>query len=601
MTGWNRSTWIVLGVVWSLSAVYVGTRLTRGWVPHDEGTLAQSAERVLGGELPHGDFDDPYTGGLSFLNAAGFRELGTNLLTPRVLLFLVVLAWVPAVYAIARRFVPPLGAGAATTLSVIWSVPNYPAAMPSWYNLFLATFGVLAVLRYFETERSRWLVVAGICGGLSVLFKIIGLYYVAGVLLALVYRHVDATPPDRTTRVVISGALLAFVLLLVLTVWQRLGSRELVHFVLPGAALCGLIGWRMWRNPVGAAGVRDLWRVTAPFVAGVAVPVVVYLLPYLARGSVRQLLVGVFVAPQHRFTQAALNLPPLWTLEWALPLAAALGFVIAGRRALPRATPWVCAGILLIVLGFSASTPVYRDVWHSLRGMVPLTVAAGVFLLGRNDAQRTTHDPRLFLLLAVTAECSLVQYPFSAPIYFLYVLPLAFLAALAVLTSGAQRLGSVLAIAAAFYGVFGVLRVNPGFIYNMGLHYERVALDQPLALPRGGLRVTRADQQLYQALVDTVQAHAGSSRYLYATPDCPEVYFLAGRLNPTRSQFEFLGGDQVADTAILGSLARHAVRVIVINGTPEFSAGLQPALAAELSRRFPAQRQIGRFTVRWLE
>src|SRR5262249_38973546 len=146
-----RSRVVVLLFVWLASAGYVGSRLHHGWVPHDEGTLAQSAVRVQGGELPHRDFDDPYTGALSIADAAAFTVLGTNLAAPRWLVFVVFLAWVPAVYGIALRFVPPLGAGAAAALAAIWSLPNYPAAMPSWYNLFFATFGLLAVLTYFET------------------------------------------------------------------------------------------------------------------------------------------------------------------------------------------------------------------------------------------------------------------------------------------------------------------------------------------------------------------------------------------------------------------------------------------------------------------
>src|SRR5574342_899051 len=77
----SRSTpwWIILALVWAVTALYAWPRLDHGWIPHDEGTLAQSAERVLGGELPHRDFDEVYTGGLSLLNAAAFRVFGTTL------------------------------------------------------------------------------------------------------------------------------------------------------------------------------------------------------------------------------------------------------------------------------------------------------------------------------------------------------------------------------------------------------------------------------------------------------------------------------------------------------------------------------------------
>ena len=83
-------------------------------------------------------------------------------------------------------------AGAVTLLAVAWSIPNYSAAMPSWYNLFFATFGLAALLRYIETQKRRWLLAAGLCGGISCLFKISGLYFVAGALLFLLFREAVA-------------------------------------------------------------------------------------------------------------------------------------------------------------------------------------------------------------------------------------------------------------------------------------------------------------------------------------------------------------------------------------------------------------------------
>ena len=70
----------------------------RGWIPHDEGMLGQSAERVLTGEVPHVDYEEPYTGGLSLMHALVFRLAGIDLIFPRWLLFAgaVGLAVVPA-------------------------------------------------------------------------------------------------------------------------------------------------------------------------------------------------------------------------------------------------------------------------------------------------------------------------------------------------------------------------------------------------------------------------------------------------------------------------------------------------------------------------
>src|SRR4030095_10014222 len=123
-----------------------------GWIPHDDGMLAQIAERVLAGELPHRDFDDPYTGLLGYLHGLGLLTFGPSLRSLRLVLFAFTVAWLPAIYLVTRRFVPPLGAVLVTALALTWSVPNYFAGLPSYYNVFFATFGMLALVRHVETD-----------------------------------------------------------------------------------------------------------------------------------------------------------------------------------------------------------------------------------------------------------------------------------------------------------------------------------------------------------------------------------------------------------------------------------------------------------------
>jgi hypothetical protein len=69
------------------SLVYLTRFVSRGWIPHDEGMLGQSAERVLLGQIPHIDYEEPYTGGLSWIYAEIFRVSGIELLHIRWVLF----------------------------------------------------------------------------------------------------------------------------------------------------------------------------------------------------------------------------------------------------------------------------------------------------------------------------------------------------------------------------------------------------------------------------------------------------------------------------------------------------------------------------------
>src|SRR4051812_19640728 len=87
--------------VFLLCLVYAGKNLNRGWVPHDDGALAQSAERVLAGELPHRDFVEIYSGALDYLHALSFLLFGKTLISMRLMLLAAYLLWLPVVYRIA--------------------------------------------------------------------------------------------------------------------------------------------------------------------------------------------------------------------------------------------------------------------------------------------------------------------------------------------------------------------------------------------------------------------------------------------------------------------------------------------------------------------
>src|SRR4030095_824785 len=101
----------MLGALVVVAALaYLIPFVARGWVPHDEGMLAQSADRVLHGALPHVDYEEQYTGGLTYLYAALFRLAGVDLVHVRWVLFVAATGAMWLTYAVTRRKLPPLRA-----------------------------------------------------------------------------------------------------------------------------------------------------------------------------------------------------------------------------------------------------------------------------------------------------------------------------------------------------------------------------------------------------------------------------------------------------------------------------------------------------------
>ncbi len=184
--------------------------------------------------------------------------------------------------------------------------------MPSWYNLFLATFGTAALIRFTETRHKRWLVAAGLAGGLSVLVKIVGLYYIAAALLffafdehltAVAQPRPDVAQHDRGYAVLVTLASVVFVLGLLYLVRAVPGESRLLHFVLPGALLVALLTAREWREPAREPWTRRVRRLSAlvgPFAVGLALPIAVFLYPYVTSGSAELFVRGALIEPAKR-------------------------------------------------------------------------------------------------------------------------------------------------------------------------------------------------------------------------------------------------------------------------------------------------------------
>lgn len=608
---------VVLPLVWAASGALMLAYLRRGWVPHDEGALAQSAERVLRGELPHRDFVEIYTGALSYLNALSFRVFGASLLSPRIVLLLFALLWVPALYRLARRFAGPVAAGGLALLGVAWSIPNYSAALPSWYNLIFATFGLAALLRGLATGRRRWLAAAGACGGISTLFKIPGMFFVAAGLLALAYAEqcraaeraaaLGGDPGGDGTRrpraysafvVLCAAGLAAAVELLV----GPAGGMGLVQLGLPVAALAALLAWNERAAPPvpSAERFRALFAMALPFLAGVAVPLLLFAIPFAAGGALGALLNGVFVLPRLRTSFATMALPgslPL-VVSAAVP---ALALALPARVTAARAAVLGAAGVLAVVLLSAGSVPAaYAYAFLAARGALLVGAVAGAVALARSKAP-AEKKTAAFAALAAAALCALVQFPFGAPIYFCYVAPLVALAVAAVLSLRGGRAGPLPGLLLAFFLAFALSWVNRGFIFAMGDFYAPSGMTEPLGLPRsGGIRVLPRQAAAYRRVVGELHRHVRGP-YVYAGPDAPEIYFLGGYRNPTPHLFEFFDDPAGHDRRLLEALDRSGVEAIVLNRRPDFSPFPGRETLAALRARYPHAAEAQRFVVAWRE
>ncbi len=608
----TRSGWVALAAVWVTSAIYLGSCLNRGWVPHDAGVLGLMAERVLQGQVPHRDFLEIYTGGLTYLNALAFRLFGVNLLSLRIPLFLFFVGWVPAVYFIARRFVSPWVASAVTLLGVAWSVPSYPESMPSWYNLFFATWGLLALMRYTETERRRWLFVAGLCGGLSFLFKLSGLYFLAAGLLFLIFREQSGAEAAEQERrgpgifyhLFVTAGLLTFLGVEFAVVRYGPLVPSLFNFELPSACLVTVLLWREWTQTGGRGRFRRILELGFPFLGGAAAPVAAFLAFYAWAGAIHPWLRGVFVLPTSRLTSVALgSLSPLELCVLG-PFLALLYLLYCAHFKNPRmASALIIAGLAALLVGAGWSLSVYLAVGMPLSLLVPLAAMALLARLWHGQELPEAKRQSLFMIVAVASVCALIEFPYASPTYFCYVAPLVALAITAILSTIPRGNRVVLGGVLGFYLVFALWLHTPGYFAAMARWPDQPLIFQTLRPPRaGGLRITAEQAKEYEEVVRLLQAHARGG-YIYAGPDSPEIYFLSGYRDPLSGRIPSHDPGYFRPASltqrVLAAIDRDDINLVVLKSNSKFSGPPPEQLRRAVESSFPFSAKVGIFDVRW--
>ena len=355
---------------------------------------------------------------------------------------------------------------------------------------------------------------------------------------------------------------------------SRLVTAEMLYLLLPIAACSRLL----LTADGGDRSSSSQRALLAPgmAVAAAALPLVCFVAPYLGGERFAQLLNGLFILPQKRLEFASMQMPPAYWIVAGAPFVAMI-VAIPGRHrdrmigpGITRAI-WFLAVLLPIVALYDAWS--YQLIWQAARSFAALLpVAAGWLLLSGR-----VHDARqrwlLFGLVSMLAWASLVQFPFSAPIYFCYITPLAVIAAVAVAGSmpgSRQYLGRPAAFLLLMFALFSM---NRGYIYNLGFEHDALyAFTAPLNFEKAHINVSAADAVTYHRVMELIATHLDGGA-LVAGPDCPEVYFLAGQFNPSGILFSFFGGEVVAAEGVRDLPGWASASVIVLNNRRSFFEG----------------------------
>ena len=605
-----RWVWGTLAVV--VAGVYVAFHLQTGWFPHDEGQLGQAAERVMQGELPHRDFDEMYTGALTYLNAASFHLFGVRSESTRWMLFLFFLPFCASLFWIAARACPPWAAALVTFFCAAISLPVYSAAIPSWYNLFFMTFGIAAMLRFLDTGHIRWILLAGGFAGVSMLFKITGLYWLAAAILFLVYHEqqlpAQSNKSSLTFNLLVSICLGLFALIglgFCRTVDPLMAG---IHLSLPMISIAAFLSWQQCRYANKGSfrfRLQRLLKLQIPLITAALVPLAGLIVFYWVHGATSSLYEGLVELPRRRLEGASSPFPATIWFCCAVPLAA---IVLA---ALLSSCKWTSALSLsgackkwIVVLGCVAGLVIiltWKTPWgfqltfQSVRNIGPFICLGGLATLAlRHKKLPTRHKAELFLLVAAATLASLVQFPFAADFYFMYAAPVVVLGAVFLTRWQPVQMRAVQAFVLGGITLFAITRMASP-VPNANINGKSDGIAESVGLERCSLVVRAPTAQVYREVITEIQARTAPGDYIFAGPDFPEAYFFANRRNPTRIFYDFFQPEFSADTAsLLQLLNEHEVNLVVLKQFQVFSPQ-SAELQAMIADQFPHQKRINRY------
>lgn len=514
-----------LGVL--VAALVAFTWGTWGDLSADTGYDLVAGARVAHGHMPYVSFVYYYGPLAPFVLGLAAVVGGTGF-GPAVALGLVLAcAIVFATYVLARLHAGVVGGflAAAITAPVAFAPTNFSFVMPHSYSestglLFVLAF-LIAVTRYSESSRARWLAGAGLAAGLVAL-----------------------TRPEFELAVLLASAAW-----LVLRKRARVSRpREALLFAFPAlavpAAVYGaFLGWvplhrLVFDNlyPVGAlrAGPNTVYKAYAPLTVSSFASLGAKLVLY-AVGTICLLGAARALRGRRRERRAALIFLGLVALAL---VAGAVARPETLRYYLRFAYGWIPAGAV-VTLAVVA--------WRFRRREGAWTPAAQGELVG------------LVVLLVLAAKVYGDFLPYAhVPQLAVYVIPVAaiFLARLHLVALAPSRFALALGAAwLAFLAAAGAgLTIKDARAESAWVHG-----------PGGSIRATPADAGVYQQAIRWLVSAAPAGRPVLTAPQLTSLYVLADRPNPL-PEISLLPGSLTkagATSNVIARLQRERVPVIV--------------------------------------
>lgn len=205
------------------------------------GVSTVGAERVLNGEIPYRDFWTMYAPGQYYLLAIIFQVFGKHLLVEVIAASIIGALSALLCYQIVLKLSDQrlLGiSSAAIFVASTYNIRNRLGSYPPAILLILLAH--YSVIRFYQTQKSRYLLFSGMATGLSILFKHdIGIYSSIVILLGVFVEHrlasntnTNTNTPSLSIKFLFYISSTTFTVLPVLFTFSALAGRQMVEDLL---------------------------------------------------------------------------------------------------------------------------------------------------------------------------------------------------------------------------------------------------------------------------------------------------------------------------------------------------------------------------------
>ncbi|HZN68238.1 MAG TPA: hypothetical protein VFB66_23330 [Tepidisphaeraceae bacterium] len=540
------------------------------WNGYDDGAYLHVADRIVAGEVLNRDVADHHAGYVNFANALALRLFGNDAVSLRYPL--VVMGVINAV--LAFWVLVPAGLSYATAGSVATTCLSFVQFMnptANWYALTL-TFVIAAVMAWTTPGSTTRYFTLGLLVGLVFLFRqLTGVFVAMGVLFYVLLELPQHSGGGRAwagkgLMLVMAAGLAGYLL----------RKSDVITFLMYGVWPLAMLAWGVARS---RAANGDVLRLLVRLSAGAVVASMPLLAYHLYHRSLGAWFHDTVVAA------AAMN-----TLSYLEGLRYWRSCMLNGARSVVRPDHFVDGVVGLF--------------WLVMPALPVLAGAMAAWLLwtrpGNASAERENKGPRLGPLPVLGVFYFLVALHFQKWVYFFFGAPMLLVGLLAMMPLAAPLVrrgvvGAVFALSlTGFMFLAGPVRaVVPG-------------REQPLVgakehrIPRVSLRLTKSQADLCRQVVAVTERETAEGDPILVAPLSPEIYYVTGRRNPTRSYNMSLDLRSPADVErFMGEISRDGNRPRLVFYDPEnnYNTPQARALMERIKERYQPAGRCGPFEV----